>query len=557
MNRLKLWVYAVLVIGLAATTLHLWTARLRDQAIGSLDTRLDAASAQLASAERALAGEVTAVAGAAARDPRLAAAVDGPPIDPRRRGVAPPADPSAEGSIAEAASAAVDGAEAELGMALPGRVAIAVGLAGLEHPPAEAGVEALALLKDAVDGKARRGWAHLQGKLAYGAAVRAGERGALLLLVPVDATWASAAAAGTQTTLLVSAPGMKPFGSGRAAEADGLMRAAERLGESASAGRLAPVDITLAGVKLPPVKAIGLDLPADRVLAVPLKGVKDGRIVLAASARPLLAPIVQMQWEAIGWAAVALLLALLFGLLVKPTEIAASVPPALVEAASKIERGDFGARAPALAGKVGTVAAALNRAAEAAEAGKGEVAAGKGEAAAAQDFFAQSAAPAEPPDPFGRSAPPRSERAEPLPEEKVARESARVDGAGSAGVAALSGAAFEAAPVPVPRLATSPEPSAAPIGAPAATAPDPVQAAAGAAGTAGGSEEEQWREVFRDFVRARQECGESAEGLTFERFRQKLESNKATLVSKYSCRTVRFQVYVKEGKAALKARPVR
>ena len=53
------------------------------------------------------------------------------------------------------------------------------------------------------------------------------------------------------------------------------------------------------------------------------------------------------------------------------------------------------------------------------------------------------------------------------------------------------------------------------------------------------------------------ECGEAAEGLTFERFRQKLESNKATLVGKYGCRTVRFQVYVKEGKAALKATPVR
>jgi hypothetical protein len=29
------------------------------------------------------------------------------------------------------------------------------------------------------------------------------------------------------------------------------------------------------------------------------------------------------------------------------------------------------------------------------------------------------------------------------------------------------------------------------------------------------------------------------------------------LVEKYSCRTVRFQVYVKDGKAALKATPVK
>ncbi len=63
--------------------------------------------------------------------------------------------------------------------------------------------------------------------------------------------------------------------------------------------------------------------------------------------------------------------------------------------------------------------------------------------------------------------------------------------------------------------------------------------------------------MFRDFVRTRAECGESAEGLTYERFRQKLESNKSALVAKYGCKTVRFQVYVKDGKAALKATPVR
>jgi hypothetical protein len=54
----------------------------------------------------------------------------------------------------------------------------------------------------------------------------------------------------------------------------------------------------------------------------------------------------------------------------------------------------------------------------------------------------------------------------------------------------------------------------------------------------------------------RDECGEGSDGLTFDRFRVKLEKNKETLVQKYGCRTVRFQVYVKEGKAALKAPPV-
>ena len=63
--------------------------------------------------------------------------------------------------------------------------------------------------------------------------------------------------------------------------------------------------------------------------------------------------------------------------------------------------------------------------------------------------------------------------------------------------------------------------------------------------------------MFSDFLRTRGRCGEPAGGVTFERFAQKLASNKAALVSKYACRTVRFQVYVKDGKAALKATPVR
>jgi hypothetical protein len=37
----------------------------------------------------------------------------------------------------------------------------------------------------------------------------------------------------------------------------------------------------------------------------------------------------------------------------------------------------------------------------------------------------------------------------------------------------------------------------------------------------------------------------------------KLQSNRDQLIAKYSCRTARFSVYVKDGKAAIKATPVR
>jgi hypothetical protein len=71
------------------------------------------------------------------------------------------------------------------------------------------------------------------------------------------------------------------------------------------------------------------------------------------------------------------------------------------------------------------------------------------------------------------------------------------------------------------------------------------------------SEEQHFQDVFREFVTTRERCGEMADGLTYDKFVQKLRKNKEQLVTKYACKTVRFQVYVKEGKAALKATPVK
>ena len=74
---------------------------------------------------------------------------------------------------------------------------------------------------------------------------------------------------------------------------------------------------------------------------------------------------------------------------------------------------------------------------------------------------------------------------------------------------------------------------------------------------AANDEERHFQEVFRDFVATREKCREPADGLTFEKFKAKLLKNKEQLVAKYQCKTVRFQVYVKDGKAALKATPVK
>jgi hypothetical protein len=70
------------------------------------------------------------------------------------------------------------------------------------------------------------------------------------------------------------------------------------------------------------------------------------------------------------------------------------------------------------------------------------------------------------------------------------------------------------------------------------------------------SVEQEFRQVYRDFIETKQACGESTEGITFDKFSGKLRSNRQQLISRYSCKSVKFQVYVKDGKAALKATPI-
>ncbi|MCL2011680.1 MAG: hypothetical protein FWG75_02675 [Cystobacterineae bacterium] len=70
-------------------------------------------------------------------------------------------------------------------------------------------------------------------------------------------------------------------------------------------------------------------------------------------------------------------------------------------------------------------------------------------------------------------------------------------------------------------------------------------------------EEAEWRNVFAEFLRVRKQCNQDTEGLSFERFKTKLEASKNNLLSKHQCKAVRFLVQIKDGKAALKAIPVR
>jgi hypothetical protein len=123
-------------------------------------------------------------------------------------------------------------------------------------------------------------------------------------------------------------------------------------------------------------------------------------------------------------------------------------------------------------------------------------------------------------------------------------------------------------PVTSPVPFTVPAPSFAPLA--------PAGAAAGAAGAhtptlpppagtrekRGSNEPDEadlahFRQIFDEYVELRQKCGESIAGLSIDKFTAKLQSNREQLVSKHGCRTARFSVYEKDGKAAIRAMPVK
>ncbi|WP_242347102.1 MXAN_5187 C-terminal domain-containing protein, partial [Anaeromyxobacter terrae] len=461
-----------------------------------------------------------------------AAATD-PAARGRRARLAAPAasDPASQEVAAErAARAALGGAERALGFRLPdGTTVIAASRETLERRETAAG-EAGALLRAAVDGGSPRGHVRVGGKLLFAAAAPAGDGAGVVVLAPVGEAFARGIAAASGVPVLLVAPEAKPIAAGvlPLADAAAIVKAASVVGVTSSAGRLGPVDLGVSAVKLPKAPLLGGPAPGYRVRSIALEGVKGAAVIAVAPTASSLAPIAVLQWQVIGALGVAIALAVLFGLLVRAAEPAPMLPEPLLSAAARLEKGDFSARAPVLAGQLGTVAAALNRAAEAASAPAAAPPLG-------QDLFARALRPAEADPsafefPLRTPAPPAADAVLPVPP-----------------------APERVAPARPAAIVPPPPPADEPLAAPA----ELLQAAAQVASPDDDDEQAHWRQVFSDFLRTRGECGEAAGGLTFERFAQKLASNKAALVSKYACRTVRFQVYVKDGKAALKATPVR
>jgi len=70
-------------------------------------------------------------------------------------------------------------------------------------------------------------------------------------------------------------------------------------------------------------------------------------------------------------------------------------------------------------------------------------------------------------------------------------------------------------------------------------------------------DESHWRETYDRFCELKEQLGEPADRISFERFAAKLKKNRAELVVKHNCKGVRFSVYEKDGKAAIKASAIR
>jgi hypothetical protein len=70
-------------------------------------------------------------------------------------------------------------------------------------------------------------------------------------------------------------------------------------------------------------------------------------------------------------------------------------------------------------------------------------------------------------------------------------------------------------------------------------------------------ETRDWLAVYESFIRTKKQCGEPTDGLSFEKFQHTLKKNRDALIQRHGCKTVRFSVYVKDGRASLKATPVK
>jgi hypothetical protein len=109
-------------------------------------------------------------------------------------------------------------------------------------------------------------------------------------------------------------------------------------------------------------------------------------------------------------------------------------------------------------------------------------------------------------------------------------------------------AARASAAIPLP---PPPSPPAPPPPAPS------TNAALNVDDSANFNEDAHWRDIYQQYVATRRQCGEPTDTLTFDKFAVTLTKTRDQIIEKHGARHVRFSVQIKEGKAALKAQPIK
>ena len=78
-----------------------------------------------------------------------------------------------------------------------------------------------------------------------------------------------------------------------------------------------------------------------------------------------------------------------------------------------------------------------------------------------------------------------------------------------------------------------------------------------AAVTGGNDRESYYKRIYDEFVETKVACGENTDGFTYEKFAKKLRKQSDTLLARAEVTDVEFSVYVKDGKAALRAKVIK
>ena len=573
MGRSKIWGFTALVVVGGLIGVWVFTLRAAPAAAEQVAATLQSGTLQFETGTRLLARQVHDVAAVAAQNPAIAAALGAAEAgrDAARSGARKPAAPAVALPDPEAAAAAAIRSAAALLEIEIGRAPL-VGLAAGHGLSLRAGDKVFTardpLAQSLLGASAAPRHVRIDGAI-YAVAVVPAARGALLAFgLPIDPRWTERlkAATGADLTLL----GATPASTLPPQDVAAVVEAARRGGGAVvDAGQLAPVSL---GSGLPAVPVLLVQAPAYRARSLALPGIEGPAAVLAAPTARAFEPLGAFQQVALLGILVAGVVGLALGFTREET-VAAHVPRELAGVADRISRGDFDVRVPRMSGTFGTLAAALARAAEAARLGRISqaavpVAAVRPSPTPTPQFSAVLPVPAPAPTldlPLTAVPPEETTGSRRLEDAFTAHGMAPpgtptpqpLDPRAGASAVAAALAARASQPRTTQPLGLDGSPArAAGSARPEAPAPTPVPGR-GATPAPTEGDEAQWRAVHEEFLRVRTGCGESVEGLTWERFRDKLRKNRDALAQKYACRTVRFQVYVKEGKAALKATPVR